>query len=858
MYDWLSELPADGSVHVVTANRRLARALREVYAERQIAAGSKAWLSPEVRAVQDWYATLADKVDAKFARPIRINEQQSRILWEECLRAEIGDPYINIAVLARLCRGAWQRMHDWELPLARVRDAAASADQQLFARVALHYAKLLNERDLVDGALLPALLIGSIEARSLPVPAETWCCGFDRRPPRFQSLLAALAGQGSRIRHLNVDRHFLPRVHAYADPDAELRAAGAWARTELERDPNVRIGIVVTRLEQDAQRSADLIREGLVPGWQSSAPRVGEAIDLSYGRRLADFPAIHVALLVLRWLVQPLRGAEVALLLRTPYLGLSDTPGRTRLEMLLREWPDRDWRIETLLRALVARDDSPDAADWLDRFARARAGFLAAPRRAAPGSWAAHFEAALGTLAWPGQRSLSSRDFQLDNRWRRLLNEFARLEPVLPQAEARDAVARLSALAADSLYQPESPDAIVTLLGPLEAAGLEFDRIWLAGAVATEWPPSTRSTALIARDLQREFGMPDSTPDDTAEFARRVLRRILSSAPSAVLSYPSRIGDAVQAPTRLAGELRVEAGPGDPGWFAAHFAGGNLETTDDRVPPVITGERVAGGAYTIQRQAEEPFVAFARGRLGVRPLPAFASGIATNLRGNLIHGALAALYSGISDQADLRRWVAEERQRRIAAAVEHAFRFHERYADGVLLQLLSLERIRTMQLLHTVLDVDSRRPAFAVAGLEMRFDTVLGGAELQLRVDRIDRATDGSLIIIDYKTGQTKKLIDHDGLRDLQLVVYSCDRPEPVSGLAVFSVTARRTAIVGIGPAFDHTDEWASTLARWQGRVRLHASNLADGDVRVNLRQGLKDARDFGLISRYPEMYRGD
>jgi hypothetical protein len=77
MYDWLSELPADGSVHVVTANRRLARALREVYAERQIAAGSKAWLSPEVRAVQDWYATLADKVDAKFARPIRINEQQS-------------------------------------------------------------------------------------------------------------------------------------------------------------------------------------------------------------------------------------------------------------------------------------------------------------------------------------------------------------------------------------------------------------------------------------------------------------------------------------------------------------------------------------------------------------------------------------------------------------------------------------------------------------------------------------------------------------------------------------------------------------------------------------------------------------
>ncbi len=307
MYDWLSELPADGSVHVVTPNQRLARALRAAHAERQIAAGNTAWRSPEIRAVQDWYLALAECVPAGLALPVRLNEQQARILWEDSLRAEISDPFVDVSALARLCRDAWQRMHDWELPLVRVREAASGPDQQLFARTARGYAQLLYERGFVDSAMLPATLADSIAKGALPLPAQTWCCGFDRRPPQFESLLTALATAGTRVRHVDVNGGAAPTCYAYGDPEAELRAAGAWARTELVRDTTLRIGIVVTRLEQDAQRSADLVREGLAPGWQTSPPRAEDAVDLSYGRRLAELPAIHVALLALRWFHQALR-----------------------------------------------------------------------------------------------------------------------------------------------------------------------------------------------------------------------------------------------------------------------------------------------------------------------------------------------------------------------------------------------------------------------------------------------------------------------------------------------------------------------------------------------------------------------
>ena len=44
----------------------------------------------------------------------------------------------------------------------------------------------------------------------------------------------------------------------------------------------------------------------------------------------------------------------------------------------------------------------------------------------------------------------------------------------------------------------------------------------------------------------------------------------------------------------------------------------------------------------------------------------------------------------------------------------------------------------------------------------------------------------------------------------------------------------------------------------WQGLVYRHVADMAAGDVRVNLRQGLEDARRLSLLSRYPELYRGD
>ena len=112
------------------------------------------------------------------------------------------------------------------------------------------------------------------------------------------------------------------------DRDTELRTAGAWARRQLEETPGQRIGIVVSDLEQDAARAGRLVREGLVSGWQYAPDAQQAAVNVSFGRRLQDYPAVEIALLLLRWTHSAISGTDLGLLIRTPFLGSAGVDAR--------------------------------------------------------------------------------------------------------------------------------------------------------------------------------------------------------------------------------------------------------------------------------------------------------------------------------------------------------------------------------------------------------------------------------------------------------------------------------------------------------------------------------------------------
>jgi hypothetical protein len=270
---------------------------------------------------------------------------------------------------------------------------------------------------------------------------------------------------------------------------------------------------------------------------------------------------------------------------------------------------------------------------------------------------------------------------------------------------------------------------------------------------------------------------------------------------------------------------------------------------------------VSGGAATVQRQVTEPFSAFAYGRLGVRDLHTVEAGLPANVRGNIIHRALHHLYVDKPSLREIGDW-SGGLEYRIEKAVDAALSRHTRFADGVLLRLLAIERRRLRQLLGSFVVAERQRHEFQVVSVEHSVAFRRHGVELDLRVDRIDRLADGSLLIIDYKTGRVKSLLGKDGSpRELQLVVYAAAIDAPIGGLLLINIDSRGIVYRAAGGSREWdrlpAELWPTRLDSWRKIVDDALLQIAAGDVRLNTARTTLEGRALNVLSRVEEIKRG-
>ena len=860
--DWLVEA-IDAGTEIVTANRRLARALSHRYAQYQVERGTTAWLTPAVIYWRDWLGRLVDTAASRADIPRVLDRQSAALLWERSVAGRFPGSLPGLGGLARDAERAWQRLTEWQVSLGEAASAARSEEERLFVAAAADFRDLLAERCWIESSQLGNVVVDLLRTEPGLAPGRIRFAGFDKWTPLGREVLTALNDCGSEV---IVDwpaaRSSRVAVESFESEFAELRAAGAWAREILSRDPSARVGIVCPALESAPARVGRLVSEGALPGWQYAHPDLASRVNVSYGRRLADYPIIAAALLALRWTSRGLFGRELSVLIRSPFFGNGDPGIRGRLELRLRRFPDRAWAAKQLAAALRGTPEAGEAEgvlaaiDVVCRYGRDGV------TDASPIVCARRIDAFLTETGWPGADKQDSTGFQLLNRWRELLNEFARVAGVQPVMSFPAAIDRIGKMARETIWQPESEAADIQVLGMLEAAGLEFDHLWISGLDAGQWPPPDRPSPMLARALQKKYGMPGSVPEIVLEDAWTRMQRLLGSADDAVVSWARVRDDTEMLPSPLLERLDATPydGPADPGWTVREATSPvQLETIpDDRGPPVAPGEQVRGGAYTLQKQLVEPFMAFAAGRLAIRQCDAFACGLSPAQRGEIMHEALHNLLADKPDQRQIRDWLPADRIRRVGAAIDAALAPHQRTADGVLGRLISIERARLQRILLQFIDEERSRLPFRVASLEASLPLERHSIRLGFRVDRVDELDDGRLVVVDYKTGRAGHFRARDGgLVEAQIVAYSLAVGGTVGGLAYAHLDSREVRWFGAGPAWgDDEADWSKTLADWQDTVDVAFRGLADGDVRVDVRRAAADARPHAILSRVEEQKR--
>ncbi len=858
-------------VTVVTPNRRLAQELAREFDAERMAAGLQAWEAADILPFGSfverlWESAVYSRLGADT--PLLLSPAQEQALWEEIVEASPrSEQLLAPARAAAQCRDAWRLAHAWRIEGA-LEKFPASDDARAFAEWARAYAQR-TARDL-DTARLPDTVAKLLSSQPVARPQVLVVYAFDIMPPQTADFFRAAGAAGIEVALCGPQRRESAAVRApYPSARDELEAAARWARARLEAAHELnpagaaasapRIAVVVPDLERRRQEVQRVFARTMEPGWNlpgTTAPAL--PFNISIGVPLASYPLAHAALGLVALAAGEVDFALASRLLRSPFVAGAETElaRRARLDAALRDaMPAR----VSLARLVGAIDGCPllrERLEALYNYARANLTGMQSPH-----SWARHFSQLLEAAGFPGERVLDSAEFQTRAKWYEILGEFALLERVMPRLSCAQALARLRRLAADTLFQPESGAAPVQVLGVLEAAGLEFDHLWVSGLTDDAWPLAARPNPFIPVALQKKAGIPEAGAETALALDRRITADWLHAATEVVLSHPLREKDRELLPSALiaqiaAGEVVL---PHFPRYRDVLHAVRALESVADGVAPLYSAREVRGGTRVLADQAACPFRAYARHRLGAEGLATPVDGLDARDRGNLLHALMAQLWGTLRTKSRLDTMPAGE----LAAAIEDAAAVAvakvRAQRPGVLDgRLAELERTRLARLAREWLRVDSARGEFEVVAREERRTLAIAGLAFTGRIDRMDWLNDGTPggghVLIDYKTGRAtpKDWLDARP-DDPQLPLYAICAQEDIAAVAFARIKTGEMRYMGLAredtvlPKVKAAESWPGLLATWRRELELLGREFADGVARVDPKRGFKTCRHCDL-----------
>lgn len=846
------ELPS-GVTHV-TPTRRLAHHLLARHHAACVESGLRAWRTPDVVTWQELLRRLFETDRAAGLTGLRwLPASHARLAWEQIVRLDPAQAQVLArAGLAATAHRSWVLLHRYRIPTAAL-EQADGVEAAAFARWVVQY-----QRWLEAGGWLDPALASTIVGRCVPETPLSFV-GFDHWTPEQAAFLDRLRAGGVPVittEPLSGDAPIAARVVECDDFDAELDAAARWAAARLQERPRERLALIVPGLDRERVRVRRALDRVLVPQTAvTGGPAPGsKAWALAAARPLLERPVVAAALAWLEACATPADAALASALLLGHHDGAAaaESHARAELDVELRR-SGLEVRGLEHVAAAARRMRCPGTAARLERvIERARRWHGAHP----PSHWAPEFSGLLVDLGWPGADP-DSVEHQAAQRWQELLGELGAGDDVTGALRVTAAIGHLRDLASQTSFEPQEIAAPLLVIDPETALGMRFDAVWIVGLDASRWPAPASPDPFLPRDWQVRQAVPGVTAELAEAAARRTLVRLTHAAPAVICSVPRFAAEAPLLPSAWVAELPRAAGI--ERWNEVEAAVALFEARPalvrevDGVLPAFGSHEIArGGARLLELQAACPFRAAVELRLGGRQLDDPAVGIEPTERGKLAHAVLQAFWSEVRDQARLLALSPEQRRQKVADAVDAVLLPLRQRADEVRVRLLEFERrwlgSRTLELLA----LDVQREPFTVEYVEVAREIDVGGVQVRVVIDRVDRLGDGSCAFIDYKTGANARpgawLAERPELPQLPLYVRTVV-PADVGAVAFASLRKGATAYAGFTreasvfsqlkafdpakAAFRDYADWSALLREWERRLDALAREHAEGDARL-------------------------
>jgi len=654
----------------------------------------------------------------------------------------------------------------------------------------------------------------------LDLDTETWD-GLDAGHPQagFQRLLTGIGATRGDVaawaattpRERTMAQVMLPaaalgRWRDPATPDRPRAAAGitlldgVWRlHAADEQEEAVAIALVLRdALQQPGARAALVTPDRALAGRVAAElRRYGVVADDSAGEPLADAPPGTFLRLLARAVADGFSPVALLSVLKHPLAGLGMSlpacrEGARLLELACLRGPAPTPGLDGL-RAAAHREGAD--LTLLDQLATRTRPLLDIARH----DNATPAEALRALLQAAEQLADTDRAEGADRLWSgeegdalsTHLTELLDALPVLPRQPLAVLPGLLDAALAGAMARtrralrglPGTEHPRVAILGLLEARLLSAEIVVMGGLAEGVWPATTDPGPWMSRPMRAACGLP--SPEERVGQAAHDFCAIVSAAPTVVLSCPRRRQGSPTVPARWL--VRIDAYlAGHGATLPAHPAVGwarALDQPDGPPTPVAAPEPRPPLALRPRKLSvsdvttwmADPYAIYAKHVLRIRPLDPLEQGADQSDYGRVVHAAIA---DSVTHGTDMR--VAMDRAL-TGAAVRPA--------------LAAWWRPRLHRIADWVTAAEQARPRPAHVTAEVSGTWSVPGVSFTLtgRADRIERHTDGTLTILDYKTGRVPSKKDLDNVIAPQLPLEAAMAAHGAFGPALTGVAAELT-----------------------------------------------------------------
>lgn len=827
---------------VLAPTAEIAAGILDRIEQGYLAQGREVWPTPQVRDFSGWARQQYESQCAGLTQAPRLLEDiEERQLWREVIASSaIAAEFSDAGGAARAARQAVRAMHDHGIAPAALQNYPGLESTAL-----LQWIESFDDRCRQLSALSADCLPRRLQApalRPIPIDSPVW---------RLGTLQWLAAHADAPLAPMSTSSGAEPpSLRVFKDSAAEMAACAEWARAARAQNPNFRAWVHVPTLGSMRSTVTTAFDAALAPHRFSMHDYAdAPAYAIAGGTPLSDFEPVRIALACLNALLEPLQFDQFSALLRAPALqtDAADAGAAARVDRALREQGPSEAPLSQWLD-IAQRIASALKVDALQALLRLRAlqplGTVSTPQLLS--QWAKAWTQALESGPWQQRARWSSGAYQAAERLRELLGTMARADATFGPLRLAAAVLAVSTAARETSFQPQTGMTPVWITGQPVDPWLDFDGIWISGAAAHTWPPPPSPLPLLPVQLQREHGVPGSTAALQLQRATDLQTRWLRRAPAATFSCSSE-SDTPALPSPLLTSIAVpqamqESGS-DPLWRALGRDAATLERFVDDSGPAFTPDESTRGNRSLREQSRCPFRGFADTRLRADPLEFPQPGFTPLERGIILHEALQTLWSQLRASAVLIALETAALQELIRGAVHDAVATAMQRRDpGAQWSLREARRLQ--RLLPQWLDVERAREPFEVQQMEAAFHFQCADLHFNLRVDRIDRLSDGRLVLLDYKSGEVSRDWADERPENPQLPLYALSVGDAVTAVAYARVSTRECRFVGVAereqilPKVDARylegeSGMSGQVALWSQRLVPIAVELARGVARV-------------------------